>query len=164
MANIFEILARFKRAKTPDQIFGDVCKKHEGEFAFIVSKNLRAGKNLKGGWLPKYNQDPYFNRFDDPYEAAKRYMNWKRHISDPSKPADVMDMYITGEWHRNIITEIRGMDLVTSNDSPITESILEKTDRLALGVSREGAALFIEEVIMPEVREKYSQQTGIKKK
>jgi hypothetical protein len=73
----------------------------------MVREQLLAGKDGDDDFLPRYVDDDYFKSLSH----ALAYEEWKSKISpNSSKPRDVMDLFITGDFHNTI-----GLEFINEN-------------------------------------------------
>lgn len=152
-----EILKRLQSVDISKEV-QEVSMQHETDFENLNKRQLSAGKNRQGGYLPKYSDDPYFTTI----EAAMKYERWKAHVSpNPEKPTGVMDFFISGKFHRNIVAEVNGMNLTMSNNTEFASSIDAKTNNTALGLNSESVAIAWELFIKPYLLRSISEKTGI---
>jgi len=157
MARGNEILRRLQKLNLSAEL-QEVSKQHEKDFENLNRRQLTQGKNREGGYLPKYTDDPYFTTI----EAAMKYERWKAYVSpNPDKPTGVMDFYISGLTHRNIVAEVAGMNLTMSSDVPFANSIDAKTGNKAFGLNSESVAIAWELFIKPYLLRSVSEKTGI---
>jgi thymidine phosphorylase len=153
-----EILERLKSVniKTEAQ---SIAKTHEQDFAELNRKQLIQGKDRTGNYLPKYTD--YVGDYFKTIDSARAYARFKQIIHpNNEKPFDVADFYINGKYHRNIVAEVRGMNLNMSNRTPYAENIAAKAQ--TLGINPENAQFTREEFLMPELRERVRSKTGAK--
>lgn len=108
-------------------------KQLKKDIADLNREQLLSGENADGESLPRYVDDPYFTSV----EAALRYQAWKSHISIGDKPAEVMDFYIDGTFHRTIKFKRDDEGFFTESNSPIANSVQNKTQGKALGINDE---------------------------
>ena len=157
MARGNEILRRLNRLDLAKELSA-AAKLHERDFENLNRLQLSQGKNRMGGYLPKYTDDPYFKTI----EAAQKYQRWKSYVSpNKDKPADVMDFFIVGKYHKSIIAEVNGMDLTTRANVDFASSIDSKTGNTALGINPNSAAIAWELFIKPYLLRSVSEKTGI---
>jgi len=115
-------------------IVGDIAEEKEAQVTELQSKQLLAGKDNEGHYLPRYVDDPYFKS----REAALRYMNWKIGKSpNKEKPNDVMDFWITGYTHSTLFSKRQGNSILFGSNGKFNNSIMLKTDGKYLGLNKE---------------------------
>lgn len=112
--------------------------------ADLNREQLLSGRGADGELLPRYVDDPFFKS----PESALRYQKWKSTISPGEKPADVMDFYIDGTFHRTIKFRKDDEGIMTFSESQIVGSVQRKTGNQALGLNDESI-----EKILPEFTE-----------
>lgn len=154
------ILKRLQSLKIPKEV-SEIAQKHERDFEELQREQLNKGQNRLGNPLPKYTDDvgTYFKSI----ESAQKYARWKQRVNpNNKKPADVADFKINGFYHRNIIAEVRGMNLTTSNRVPFAGSIDAKTNNTALGLNKESAQIAFEVFVRMELIQVIRDKTGIK--
>lgn len=156
MAYALEVLRRLKSINIKAEA-AVIAKRHEKLFADLNREQLLKGKDRMGESLPKYTED--VGRYFKSIESARAYARFKQIIHpNPQKPNDVADLYITGKYHRNIVAEVRGLNLLMKNRTPFADDI--ETRAAALGISPDNAKYTRENIFLPELRDRVREQTG----
>lgn len=139
--------------------FANAAAEKEQNLADLQKFQLSDGLNNKGGYLPRYIDDPYFTSM----EAALRYQEWKNSISpNPDKPAEVMDFFINGFTYSKTKVKVRGMEMIFSNTSPWAAEIDRKTNYSWLGFNEETALEAFEYYIRPLLVKRIAARLGLK--
>jgi len=154
-----EILERLENLDIQKEV-QQVASLEEERFRELQQLQLVKGKDRNGDYLPKYTEDPYFK---GDYEAAIRYRDWKVDISpDVSKPIDVMDFWIRGDFNASIRVHINGDKVDVFSDADIEADVLRKTGGKAFGINPESAQRLWDDYIRPQLINIIQEQTGIK--
>lgn len=146
MFGVIKSLAAKAATIDQDKILKEILDDQVLEAKIIeLNKNqMLAGIGSDGQALPRYVDDPFFKSI----EAAERYAAWKEKISpNKSKDVEVMDFYITGQFHSTIEMKNEDTYFIMSSDSQIKDSVKSKAE--ALGLNQESIS-----EITPEVRQK----------
>jgi hypothetical protein len=140
-----QLLKNIKRL-TPEYMGRKVFKEKtlKKSVADLNREQLLSGRGADGELLPRYVDDPWFKS----PESALRYQKWKSTISPGEKPADVMDFYIDGTFHRTIKFRKDDEGITTISESQIVGSVQRKTSNQALGLNDKSI-----EKILPEFTE-----------
>lgn len=159
MANVDEMIERFDNLDFGGIVEG-IASIQEERFREMQQLQLVQGKDRNGDWLPKYTDDMEY--FKD-VEAAIQYRDWKADISpDASKPKDVMDFWINGDFNSSIRAEIKNGNIDILSSDSIAPDILRKTGGKAFGLSPESIDRLWRDYIRPELLNIIKEQTGIK--
>lgn len=157
MASANEILGRLQDFNVYATM-RTIVKRNERAFADSTRFRLLAGLDRNDAYLPKYTSDPFFKSI----EAANNYARWKAYISpNKEKPADVMDFYISGDYHRTINASLNGNIIDIYSNARINSDINDKTNDKALGVSPNQADELMDKILFDELLEETNQKTGL---
>jgi hypothetical protein len=135
MSSVEELIEQLKQLTELIKSAGnEAIVKNTEEIEAMNRGQLLKGINTDGELLPRYIDDPYFKT----PEQALRYQAWKSNISpDSSKPKEVMDFYINGQFHNTIELTANGNEFKIDSDSDISNSVEGKTGGKAIGLSPE---------------------------
>lgn len=142
MASILELLNRVKELNVQD-----VSERSMEEAAPEMTKRQREqmmkGINSKGKKIGRYRSPAY--------ARLKNQMNPVPGLGTP-------DLRKTGEFHKDIYTEIRGEDVILDSYNEKTEALAKKYGEVIFGLAKDSKSEFVNEdlrpVFMKNVREK----------
>ena len=154
MAYALEFLERLEAIDVV-ALVSDIARDNSIMIADANRLRLTEGKNAEGGYLPKYIDDPYFKTI----AQAKGYEAYKAKISpNKNKPREIMDFYINGYTHSNIVATVSGAEIQTTVKTGWAQH-LEEVE--ALGINPESARELWNFAFMPLLCEEISNRTGI---
>lgn len=108
---------------------------------------------------PRYSEDPFFKT----RQQAEEYIRWKWQITpNPFRDPDTPNLFINGQYHysRQLYIEDRKIKFKSAdNNAPEIESKYKNLD----GLSPESVLWFREKELYPEMIDKLSQATGLRK-
>lgn len=158
MARGLEILNRMLSVNIRAEA-ADIAKSNEKLFEELNRDQLLKGKDRFGNPLPEYTD--YVGSYFKTIDSARAYARFKQIIHpNNQKPQDVADYYITGKYHRNIIAEVRGMNLNIKNRTPFADNIQARAE--TLGINPENALYTRNNILLPGLRRRVSEKTGIR--
>ena len=94
---------------------------------------------------PSYLNDPYF----ETRPRAVAYMNWKKTISRPSKPAQTPDLFINGMFHSQLGVIADVDSFFITGITPYAQSISSKYENVTFGLTEENLSRFRQNYINP---------------
>lgn len=139
-------------------MLGEIAGKKQVLIADMNRFQLSDGLDNTGGYLPRYVDDPYFRTI----AQALAYQEWKEGISpSDTKPKEVMDFRIRGDFHMSIKAKVKNMDVELYSTSPIAADVQRKTGGRALGINPQSAAELWEYSFRPALLKGMASVTGI---
>lgn len=132
----------------------------EEQILFLNKMQLLRGLDKHGKYLsPKYSEDPFFKS----PESAKRYAEWKSRIEPKTdKPFDVPNLFITGRYHSSIDIHVKDASIETMSSDPNAASIEGKFSDDIYGLNSESKAIYIEEHLFDQVKDRVTKKLGFK--
>lgn len=141
-----------------DKILHDIIEKDTLKEGIVElnKKQLLTGKGSDNKDLPKYIDDPFFKT----PKAALAYQAWKSKVSpNTEKNPEVMDFYITGQFHNTIRVKNNEDSFEMVSDSDIKDNVESKTNDAALGLNDESLNIVIpviKDQVINDIKEKIS--------
>lgn len=145
---------------------------HENKSLFeeFVTEQLYSGVNGEQQPLrPKYSEDPYFNAFKDPKDAAQRYKKWKMLIQPPArsylgfKPrdTDTPNLIIRGDFYSSItaIPISDGLSIV-SQGLMFSADIERKYGNVIYQISDKAKKHYIVHFMLPRIN-RFMKECGL---